>query len=389
MKENKIPYPSQKIFSVDDARELAKWRLPKLVFDFVDGASGNESLSINNNKAYENIKLEPRVLINVEERSLKTKLLDSEYGLPFGFAPMGMCNLTWPNTDTMLAKEAIKNNIPICSSMAASTSLEKIYELSNGLAWFQLYIGQDEDFVVDLLNRAQDCGYKTIILTVDVPILARRSRDNRNGFDIPFRMSIKNFIDFATHPNWSLRTLYHGAPTNMNYVTSKSGKRFVRGESRGKIDWNTLKMLRDKWKGHLIVKGVMNEDDAIKIKNYGVNAIYISNHGGRQLDCAPPSINALPKIRQAVGNKFPLIIDSGIRSGSDILKALALGANFVMIGRPLMYGVGADSHPGLIKILQIIENELSTALGLVGLTDIKNVSRKILSKNLLENISYG
>ena len=222
---------------------------------------------------------------------------------------MGMCNLTWPNADTMLAKEAIKNNIPICSSMAASTSLEKIYELSNGLAWFQLYIGQDEDFVVDLLNRAKDCGYKTIILTVDVPILARRSRDNRNGFDIPFRMSIKNFIDFATHPNWSLRTLYHGAPTNMNYVTSKSGKRFVRGESRGKIDWNTLKMLRDKWKGHLIVKGVMNEDDAIKIKNYGVDAIYISNHGGRQLDCAPPSINALPKIRQAVGAKFPLIID--------------------------------------------------------------------------------
>ena len=132
----------------------------------------------------------------------------------------------------------------------------------------------------------------------------------------------------------------------------------------------------------------MNEDDAIKIKDFGVDAIYISNHGGRQLDCAPTSINALPKIRQKVGAKFPLIIDSGIRSGSDILKALALGANFVMIGRPLMYGLGADSHPGLIKILQIIENELSTALGLVGLTDIKYVSRKILSKNLLENISY-
>ena len=133
MKENKIPYPSQKIFSIDDARELAKWRLPRLVFDFVDGASGKEFLSINNNKAYENIKLEPRVLINVEERSLKTKFLDTEYGLPFGFAPMGMCNLTWPNADTMLALEAIKNNIPICSSMAASTSLEKIYELSLSL----------------------------------------------------------------------------------------------------------------------------------------------------------------------------------------------------------------------------------------------------------------
>ena len=362
--------------------------MPKLVFDFVEGSSGNENLSEVNNRAFEQIRLDPRVLINVESRKLKTKFFGFEYDNPFGFAPMGMCNLTWPKADNMLAQEAISNNIPLCLSMAASTSIEKAYELSNGLAWFQLYIGQDEQFVMDLVDRAHLCGYKTLILTVDVPILSKRSRDDRNGFDIPFKMSFRNFIDFATHPSWSLRTLYHGAPTNMNYTTSKFAKKFVRGESRGKVNWDTLKKLRNKWKGNLIVKGVMNPDDAVKIKKYGADAVYISNHGGRQLDSAPVTISVLPKIREAVGDKYPLILDSGIRSGSDILKSLALGANFVMIGRPLMYAVGADGSRGLKKVLEILKNELSVSLGLVGLTDINDVNNSIISSNLISNLEY-
>lgn len=362
--------------------------MPKLVFDFVDGSSGNENLTDVNNKAFEQIRLDPRVLINVESRSLKTSFLNYEYDNPFGFAPMGMCNLTWPKADNMLAKEAISNNVPLCLSMAASTSIERAYELSNGLAWFQLYIGQDENFVMDLVDRAYSCGYKTLILTVDVPILSKRARDDRNGFDVPFKMSFKNFIDFATHPNWSLKTLYNGAPTNMNYTTSKFGKKFVRGESRGKVNWETLEKLRNKWKGNLIIKGIMNPEDAVKIKKYGADAVYISNHGGRQLDSAPAAISVLPKIRKAVGIDYPLILDSGIRSGSDILKSLALGANFVMIGRPLMYAIGADGSEGLKKILHIIKNELSVSLGLVGLTDIKDVTETIISKNLLDNLEY-
>jgi len=351
------------------------------VFDFVDGSSGNEKLSEINNFAIDQIRLDPRVLINVVERSLKKNFLNIENNYPFGFAPMGMCNLTWPKADNILAIEASKNKIPICTSMASSTSLEEIFKLSNGRAWLQIYIGQDEDFVMELINRANNCGYKVIILTVDVPVLSRRVRDERNGWNVPFKMGLKQFIDFALHPNWSLRTLINGVPKPMNYETSSSGKGFVRSESRGVNDWKTLEKLRKKWKGSLIVKGVMHSDDAVKIKNAGADAVYVSNHGGRQLDSAPASIYALPLIRKAVGKDFPLIFDSGIRGGGDILKALALGADFVMLGRPLMYAIGADGATGLRKILDIIKEDLSTSLGLVGLDDITKVSNSILAED--------
>ena len=357
--------------------------MPKLVFDFVDGSSGNEKLSEVNNFAIDQIRLDPRVLVNVERRSLKTRFLNIDNDYPFGFAPMGMCNLTWPNADQMLANEAKNNKIPICTSMASSTTLEKIFELSNGRAWLQIYIGQDEQFVMDLIDRAKDCGYKVIILTVDVPVLSRRVRDERNGWNVPFKMGLKQFIDFAFHPNWSFRTLYNGAPKPMNYETSNSGKGFIRGESRGGNDWKTLERLRKKWDGTLVVKGVMNSADAEKIKKSGADAVYVSNHGGRQLDSAPASIYALPLIRKAVGKDYPIIFDSGIRGGGDILKALATGANFVMLGRPLMYAIGADGASGLRKILDVIKGELSTSLGLVGLDDIKKVSNSILAEDFI------
>ena len=388
MKENKIPYPSQKIFSIDDARELAKWRLTRLVFDFVDGASGNEFLSINNNKAYENIKLEPRVLINVEERCLKTKLLDTEYDLPFGFAPMGMCNLTWPGADKMLAKESIINNIPTCVSMASTTTLEKMYEFTEGRSWLQLYIFQDEKFVMELLDRAEKTGYKTLVLTVDVPIQFRRAKDDKNGFTVPFKIGPKQFFDFATHPNWSISTLLYGIPKPMNYETSKGGNKFVRSESRGSTDWETLKRIRNAWKGKLVVKGVMSQEDSLKIKHEGADAIQVSNHGGRQLESATSAINALPLIRKALGPEFPLIFDSGIRSGGDIVRALAFGADYVMIGRPLMYAIGADGAQGLRKIIEIIKEELSTTLGLVGLTDINDITSEIIAQKFFKDMKY-
>ena len=381
--------PSQKIFSIKDARELSRKRLPKLVFDFIDGASGDERLAEINSIALDQIRLEPKVLRNVEKRSLKKKVLGYEFDFPFGFAPMGMTNLSWPGADSMLAAESARNNIPTCVSMASTTTLEEMYELSEGHSWMQLYIFQDENFVMELLERAKNTGYEVAILTVDVPVLSRRTRDDKNGFSYPFKIGPKQFFDFATHPTWSLSTLMSGIPKPMNYVTSKSGDGiFKRKESRGSTDWNTLKRVRDKWKGKLIVKGVMSPDDAIKIKEAGADAIQVSNHGGRQLDSATAAINMLPLIRKSVGSNFPLIFDSGIRSGSDIVRALAFGADYAMIGRPVMYAMGADGKKGLRRIVEIIKEEVSTTLGLVGLNDINEVTSEIVIENTINKVKY-
>ncbi len=381
--------PSQKIFSIKDARELSRKRLPKLVFDFIDGASGDEKLAEINSIALDQIRLEPKVLRNVEKRSLKKKVLGYEFNFPFGFAPMGMTNLSWPGADSMLAAESARNNIPTCVSMASTTTLEKMYELSEGHSWMQLYIFQDENFVMELLERAKHTGYEVAILTVDVPVLSRRTRDDKNGFSYPFKIGPKQFFDFATHPTWSISTLLSGIPKPMNYVTSKSGDGiFKRKESRGSTDWDTLKRVRDKWKGKLIVKGVMSPDDAIKIKEAGADAIQVSNHGGRQLDSAIAAINMLPLIRKSVGSNFPLIFDSGIRSGSDIVRALAFGADYTMIGRPVMYAMGADGKKGLRRIVEIIKEEISTTIGLVGLNDINEVTSEIIIENTINKVNY-
>ena len=381
--------PSQKIFSIKDARELSRKRLPKLVFDFIDGASGDEKLAEINSIALDQIRLEPKVLRNVEKRSLKKKVLGYEFNFPFGFAPMGMTNLSWPGADSMLAAESARNNIPTCVSMASTTTLEEMYELSEGHSWMQLYIFQDENFVMELLERAKNTGYEVAILTVDVPVLSRRTRDDKNGFSYPFKIGPKQFFDFATHPTWSISTLMSGIPKPMNYVTSKSGDGiFKRKESRGSTDWNTLKRVRDKWKGKLIVKGVMSPDDAIKIKEAGADAIQVSNHGGRQLDSATAAINMLPLIRKSVGSNFPLIFDSGIRSGSDIVRALAFGADYAMIGRPVMYAMGADGKKGLRRIVEIIKEEVSTTLGLVGLNDVNEVTSEIVIENTINKVNY-
>ena len=386
---NELIKPSNKIHTIDDAIRLSKKRLPKLVFDFIDGASGDDKLAEINSKALDQIRLEPKVFRNVENRNLSKKIFDFHFDYPFGFAPMGMTNLSWPEADKMIAKESAYNNIPTCVSMASSTTLEDMFTFSEGHSWMQIYIFQSEEFIMELLKRAESIGYKVLILTVDVPILSRRARDDRNGFGYPFKIGPKQFLDFALHPQWSLTTLFKGAPQPMNYVTSKSGDQiFRRKESRGATDWNTLKRVREAWKGKLIIKGVMNSEDALKIKEAGADAIQVSNHGGRQLDSATASINALPLIRKALGDDFPILFDSGIRSGSDILRALALGADFVMFGRPLMYAIGADGAKGLRRIINLIKEELSTNLGLVGLTDINEVDKKIIAEKFFKDIKY-
>lgn len=369
---------NKSIFSIDDARLMAKRRMPKIIYDFVDGAAGNEYASEQNHKMIDRIRLQPRVLINVENRSLKKNFLGKEWGLPFGIAPMGMCGLTWPNADKMLADAAVKFNIPLGLSTMASSSIEDTASQAGKNAWFQLYVGQSEEIAFDMVSRAEAAGYETLILTVDVPAAAQRPREQRNGFQSPLKIGLKQFIDFATHPHWSIRTLLTGVPEVANNAGSKVGKTFKRDESRGKVDWDFLNRLRQHWKGNLIVKGVLNPEDAVRIRDAGVDAVYVSNHGGRQLDSAPSTIDMLPLIRAAVGENYPIIFDSGVRNGEAIIKALALGADFVLLGRPFLYGLGASGSAGLESVIELLINQVDTALAQIGIPDINDIDSKVI-----------
>ncbi|MGB0388949.1 MAG: alpha-hydroxy acid oxidase [Ardenticatenaceae bacterium] len=369
---------AKKIFSVDDARLLARQRIPRLMFDFIDGAAGSERAKRLNREALDQIRLQPRVLVNVDKRSLKKSFLGRLWGLPFGIAPMGMCNLAWPGTDNMLAAAAVKYDIPLALSTMGSSTIEDIHRQAGQNAWFQLYVGQSEALAMELVSRAEAAGYPVLILTVDVPQVAPRLRDLKNGFGMPFRIGPKQFFDFATHPRWSIQTLLAGAPKLANVLTSTGERRFKRNDSRGLVDWNFLERLRERWPRTLIVKGVMSPPDATRIRSAGADAIYVSNHGGRQLDSAPPAIQMLPLIRDAVGEDYPLLFDSGIRNGEGVIKALALGADFVMMGRPFLYGVGADGADGLNSVIDLLSNEISVTLAQLGRPDIEDVDRTIL-----------
>ncbi len=371
---------SARFHCLEDFRTAARCRLPRLMFDFIDGAAGSEFAAQSNIDVLNRLRLLPRVLVNVVERSLKTNFLGQEWRLPFGIAPMGMCDLAWAGTDRALAKAAVQHEIPLCLSIAASSSIETTQQRAGKNSWFQLYVGVSLENAWEQVQRAQDAGYKILILTVDVPQVAQRIRDLRNGFQLPFRIGPKQFMDFARHPRWVLETLRAGVPRTANYPdpnqTAKDGtpqKGFVREETRGKVDWAFLQQLRERWPGKLVVKGVLAPQDAVRIQEVGADAIYVSNHGGRQLDSAPPAITRLPLIREAVGTDYPLLFDSGIRNGEAVVKALALGANFVMLGRPFLYASGADGERGVLRLVELLSDEISLTLAQLGCNRVEEL----------------
>ena len=367
-----------KFFTLDDARATAKRRLPAIIFDYIDGAAGDEIAAGLNRERLERIRLQPRVLLNVENRNMKKTCLGREWDRPFGIAPMGMCDLAWPGADKMLAAAAVRYNIPLGLSTMASSSIEVTRQRASECAWFQLYVGQSEEIAFDMVRRACDAGYDILILTVDVPMVAARPREQRNGFQAPLKIGVKQFLDFATHPGWSISTLLKGVPTVANNADSNTSGKFVRNESRGKVDLQFLDRLRARWKGRLAVKGVLSPDDAVRIREAGVDAIYVSNHGGRQLDGAPAAIQVLPTIRAAVGDDCTIIFDSGIRNGESIVKALALGADFVMLGRPFLYAVGAAGERGLNDVVDVLTGQVDTTLAQIGRPDINDVDRGVV-----------
>ncbi|MDG1183882.1 MAG: alpha-hydroxy acid oxidase [Tateyamaria sp.] len=353
------------IHSSADARRLARRRLPWMVFDYIDGAAGSETGAVRNRAALDAITLRPRILRNVADRSLATTLFGVPAERPFGIAPMGMCNLSGQGADLMLARLAARYQVPHGVSTVASTPLEKIIDVAQGHAWFQIYFSGDGTGTFKLVDRARDAGYQTLIVTVDVPEVGRRPRELRHGFKMPFRIGPRQFIDFALHPQWSLSALFGGKPQMANF--DMPGYEFDRTESRARADWDTLARMRDMWPGKLVVKGVLDVEDAQMLKAKGVDAIQVSSHGARQLESAPAPFEVLPKIRQAVGQDFPLFFDSGLRSGEDALKTLASGADFVFFGRILQFAIAAGGEAGLNRLWEVLSDEMSIAMAQTGM----------------------
>jgi (S)-mandelate dehydrogenase len=367
----------RKALCLDDFRELARSRLPRVAFDFVDGFSGEGRAGGRNRQALKDALMVPRVLRNCETRSITTSLFGKQYRAPFGIAPIGLANLAWPGTDLSFARHAANGAIPAILSTAATTTIEAAAAVGGGNLWFQLYVGRDHEIVVDLMERAEDAGIDTLVVTLDVPAPGKRLRDLRNGFTLPLRPSLGLLADLACHPRWATATLRNGAPRFANleryHRSSRTGSlaQFMASQSSARLDASVLDAIRRRWRGPLLVKGVLHPLDARLALSIGCDGVIVSNHGGRQLDTAVSPLDALPAIRAEVGSEVPVFMDGGIRSGEDILVALAAGADFVLVGRPYVFSVAArGTGQGPAEVTALLSDELDRGLAHLGFASI-------------------
>ena len=368
--------------SIADLRARAKRRIPRFAFDLVDGGAENERNMRRNSKAFEEIELTPRYMVDVSRIDTSATVFGQTFATPFGMAPIGMLNAFWPGADLILAKLCKQKNIPYVASSAASTSLEELAEAAEGNGWFQLYVSSDDAVTDGLIDRAEAAGYDVMMVTADVPAAGKRDRDIRNQLSVPFRFTPEVVLQCMANPVWSLASLRGGVPNVANYADLlKSATSYADVQktliSPG-FDWDALKRLRDRWKGTLLVKGILHPEDAQKCADLGCDGIVVSNHGGRQVAFGPPTIAALPEIAKVVGGKLTIIVDSGVRRGADFLRAKALGADFALVGRAMAYGVGAGGCAGAERAFDIMKLELDRALGQLGVSSYSSVDAAAL-----------
>jgi len=363
----------RQLHTIEAMRCAAKRRLPRMAFDFIEGGAGRESALALNTAAFDSIRLWPRVLTGATDRTQAVELLGRRYAAPFGVAPLGMANLVRPGTDMALARAAERAGIVYVLSTAATTSLEEIAaECPN--AWFQLYVGRDAAIVDDLIDRAEAAGLQVLVVTADVPAPGKRIRDLTNGFTLPLRPSLRMAGDLSRHPRWLLQILLGGAPRFANlerYAGSQpstgSLADLMARQSSARLNWPLFESIRARWKGSLVLKGVLRPDDALRAAQLGVDAIVVSNHGGRQLDAAPSALEALTLVRKAVGPSVNVMFDGGVRSGEDIARTLALGADYVLLGRPFLYAVAAlGLQRGPTELIAQLSDEIDRALAHLG-----------------------
>jgi L-lactate dehydrogenase (cytochrome) len=373
------------ITCIEDLRVLAKRRVPKMFYDYADAGSWTESTYRANEADFQKILLRQRVLVDMSNRTLATTMVGEPVSMPVALAPVGMTGMQHPNGEILAARAAAAAGIPFTLSTMSICSIEDVAENSDKPFWFQLYVMRDRDFIDRLIDRAKAAECSALVLTLDLQILAQRHKDLKNGLSAPPKLTLTNIADIAGKPHWWMGML--GAKRRMfgNIVGHAKGVKdlsalasWTAEQFDPTLNWDDVKRIKDRWGGKLILKGILDPEDAELAARSGADALIVSNHGGRQLDGASSSISALPEVVRTVSNRIEVLMDGGIRSGQDVIKALALGAKGVMIGRPYIYGLGAMGEAGVTMSLDIIRKELDMTMALCGLRDIKQVDANIL-----------
>ena len=371
--------------NIEDLHRMAKRRLPKIAFDFIEGGVEDELGISRNEAAFRRYRLMPRYLVDVNKRDQSAKLFDRVYASPFGISPTGAAGLFRPGADLMLAESAAGANIPFVMSGASTASMEKAAGVAPTHTWYQLYVARDPKISEDLIRRARDAGLGTLVLTVDVPVGSKRERNIRNGFSRPLKMTWQTKLEALTHPGWLMEYMRTGTPLIENWApyagagaNADQVADFVAHQMPSIPTWEDLEKFRKLWPRHLVVKGILHPDDARRAADIGVDGIIVSNHGGRQLDRAPASLEALPAIRKAVGDRVTIMLDSGVRRGADILIALALGARFVFCGRATLYGAAAGGIPGVRKAISILRSEIDLTMAQIGCPSLDQLDESFL-----------
>ena len=372
-------------YSIEALRLAARRRLPRSVFDFIDGGAEDERTLRDNCASFARVRLLRKVLVGVSQISTETAILGKTAKLPIAIAPTGAVGFGWRGGDVALARAAAAFGIPFSLSTSATASIEQIARTAPGRLWFQAYFFKDREYTFGLIERARQAGYDTLMVTADLPVGGKRERDFRNDFSIPFRFTPKNVLDFATRPAWALDMLLRGVPSLENLAgmadEGAGTRNIVSSVGRNQdaaLDWDVIRRVRDAWPGKLLVKGVVHPADAERAVALGCDGVIVSNHGGRQLDGEVASFDALPGVVGAIGGRASVLMDGGIRRGSDILKALARGAEAVMIGRATFYGVCAAGEEGAMRALEILSDELTRTMQLCGARRIADIGPDLL-----------
>ena len=371
--------------SVEDLRKLAKKRIPKFAFEYLDGGC-NEDVNIKKNtERIRKIELKPEYLIDYKTANLKTELFGKNYDAPFGISPIGLQGLMWPKSPEILAKAAFDNNIPFILSTVTTSSIETISEITEGNAWFQLYHPAEEKVTADILKRAENAGCPVLVILADVPSFGYRPRDIRNGLSMPPKMSIKNIIEAIKRPQWLMQTLKNGQPNfeilkpympknlNLNQLA-----KFMDVTFSGRLDEEKIKKIRDNWKGKLVIKGVESIHDVEKACNIGLDGIIVSNHGGRQVDVGQATIDSMNSIIPKYKNKIKIMMDSGIRGGADVARVMSCGADFCFLGRTFMYGVSALGKKGGTHTITMLKKQLTQIMEQFSCGEISDFQDKII-----------
>ena len=373
------------ITNIEDLRILAERRVPRMFYDYADSGSWTESTYRANSDDFAKIKLRQRVAVNMENRSLASTMVGLPVAMPVAIAPTGLTGMQRADGEILAAKAAEKFGVPFTLSTMSICSIEDIAANTTRPFWFQVYFMKDRDFMGRLIERARAANCSALVLTLDLQILGQRHKDLRNGLTAPPKLTLKNIINMATKPGWCLGMLgtkRHGFGNIVGHANNVSDMSSLASWTAEQFDprlsWDDVEWLRQRWGGKLIIQGIMDPEDALMAAQSGADALIVSNHGGRQLDGADSSINALPAIMDAVGDRMEVHLDGGIRSGQDVIKALALGARGVYIGRAFLYGLGAMGEEGVTRVLEIIRKELDVTMALCGLTDVQKVDKRIL-----------